>query len=98
MDILEDLLQRIEKAEARLHELEDKIGRFLDDNWPRFGRALEAKIGPLSDPPELKKKPAPLPVLEGVECPTHPDADVTANGCTTKGCTYSPPAQAAQSA
>jgi hypothetical protein len=98
MDILEDLLQRIEKAEARLHELEDKIGRFLSEDWPRLGRALQAKVGTLEDPPEPKVKKEPLAALEGVECPNHPDADVTANGCTAKGCTYSPPAQPAQSA
>lgn len=97
MDILEDLLQRIEKAEARLAVLEGEF-QDLKDGWSRFGRALEAKIGSLSEPPEPKAKKEPLPVLEGVECPDHPDAGVTANGCTAKGCTYSPPVQPAQSA
>lgn len=98
MDILEDLLQRSEKAEARLHKLEDTLGRFLSEDWLQLGRALQAKVGTLEDPPQTKVKKEPLPVLEGVECPDHPDAGVTANGCTAKGCTYSPPVQPAQSA
>lgn len=97
MDILEDLLQRIEKAEARLAVLEGESKDFKD-YWFRFGRALEAKIGPLSEPPEPKIKKEPLPALEGVECPNHPDADVTANGCTAKGCSYSPPPASPQPA
>jgi hypothetical protein len=99
MDILEDLLHRIEKAEARLEEHQSLMSDIkaaideLPDRWRKLGRAIEAKVGPLTDPGEDKPKKQPLPALKGAECPRHPGAVVTANGCTMKGCTYSPPAE-----
>ena len=96
MDILEDLLQRSEKAEARIATLESESSDFKR-NWQRFGLAFEAKFGALPDPPALKVKKEALPILEGAECPDHPEAGVNANGCTAKGCSYIPP-QAPQEA
>lgn len=38
--------------------------------------------------PETETAPPPSSTTKAARCPTHPEAEQTANGCTAPGCTF----------
>lgn len=97
-DILSALHGRFDKLESGLGSTFRDVVSYVQRAIGEVGVALLGEIAKLAG-----RNPSPAPTAAvatpsqltlgatgGGACPTHPEATVTANGCTATGCTWAP--------